>query len=227
MTSSGTFTFGVDTQQIDIVTDAYERCGISPDLLTANDLLTATRSLNFLFSDWSNDEINLWKIELETLPLVAGQATYTLDRNLVYIVNAAVRVTNGSDVTDYMLGAISRSEWLAQPNKDTEGQQPSQFYFERTLTPTVTVWPLPQDGTCTLLYYGMKTVEDAGTFLQTPDAPARWMEAICAGLAAKLAVKKAIDRVDMLKGEAAAAFARAYEADRERVPLRIAPGRFR
>jgi len=225
MTSSGTTTFGIDTEQLDIVTEAYERCGIAPDLLTAHDLDSARRSLNFLFSDWSNNEINLWKIEMSTQALVAGTNSYALDANLIYIVNAAIRVNDGVTTTDYPITAISRAEWLAQPSKTTQAARPSQFYLERTATPTVYLWPVPQDATCTLVYYGMRVMDDAGTFLQTPDAPQRWMEAIASGLAAKLAVKKAPDRVDLLKGEAGIAFDKAYSADRERVPLRISIGR--
>ena len=47
------------------------------------------------------------------------------------------------------------------------------------------------------------------------------MEAIASGLAAKLAVKFAPDRLVTLQQMADAAYSRAIAEDRERVPLRI------
>lgn len=224
MTSSGLNTFGVSTEQIDIITEMWERCGRTADSLSANDIDSARRSLNYLFSDWSNNEINLWKIELKTLALTTDTQSYTLDGNVIYIVQAATRTTDDDGVnTDLVISPISRAEYLALPNKAQDADRPTQYYLERTITPTLKVWPVADSNDVTLLYYAMETIEDAGTFLQTPDAPQRWMDAIAAGGAARLARKWAPDRVDGLVAEAAAAFDRAYSADRERVPMRIAP----
>ena len=54
MTTSGTYAFG-DIQQIDVITEAFERIGRNPASLSSNDIDSARRSLNFLFSDWSNN----------------------------------------------------------------------------------------------------------------------------------------------------------------------------
>ena len=220
MTTSGTYTFG-DSEQIDIVTEAFERVGRNPSSLSSQDIDSARRSINYLFSDWSNDGPNLWEIDLVSLPLVAGQQSYTLDAETVYIVQAATRTTSGGVNTDLVIQPISRAEYLALPNKAQSAARPTQFYFQRTSTPSVYVWPVPQSSGVTLLYYRMKIQQDAGSFTDSMDAPNRWMEAIASGLAAKLAVKFAPERLTYLQGLADQAYVRAKAEDRERVPLRI------
>ena len=220
MTTSGQYDFGT-SEQIDIITEAYERVGRNPSTLSSFDIDSARRSINYLFSDWSNDGPNLWEIDLVALPLVAGQQSYTLDEETVYIVQAATRTTAGGVNTDLVIQPISRAEYLALPNKAQAGARPTQFYFQRTSTPSLYVWPVPQDNSVTLLYYRMKIQQDAGAFTNSLDAPNRWMEAIASGLAAKLAVKFAPDRLSYLQGLADQAYTRAKAEDRERVPLRI------
>ena len=220
MPSSNSYDF-VDSEQIDIITEAFERVGRNPSTLSSQDIDSARRSINYLFSDWSNDGPNLWEIDLVALPLVAGQQSYTLDEETVYIVQAATRTTSGGINTDLMIQPISRAEYLALPNKAQTNARPTQFYFQRTSTPSLYVWPVPQDNTVTLLYYRMKIQQDAGAFTNSLDAPNRWMEAIASGLAAKLAVKFAPDRLSYLQGLADQAYVRAKAEDRERVPLRI------
>jgi hypothetical protein len=50
MTTSGTYNFGT-TEQIDIITEAYERVGRNPSSLASNDIDSARRSINYMFSD--------------------------------------------------------------------------------------------------------------------------------------------------------------------------------
>jgi len=220
MALSGTYAFGT-SEQIDIITEGFERIGRNPASLASQDIDSARRSLNYLFADWSNQGLNLWEVELVSLPLVALQEQYTLDVQTVYIVQAATRTTSGGINTDLVIQPISRAEYLALPNKAQDSARPTQFYFQRTSTPSLFVWPVPQSNDVTLLYYRMKIQQDAGAFTDSLDAPNRWMEAIASGLASKLAVKFAPDRVAMLQGMADKAYAIAAAEDRERVPLRI------
>lgn len=220
MTTSGSYAFGT-SEQIDIIDEAYERIGRNPATITSQDQLSATRSLNYLFSDWANNGPNLWEVELVSLPLVAGQREYTLDPQTVYILQVYTRTLSGGQTQDLMIQGISRAEYAAIPQKDQTGQRPTQFYFQRTITPSLFLWPVPQDSTVTLYYYRMKIQQDAGAPTDSLDIPNRWMEAIASGLAAKLAVKFAPDRLVVLQQMADAAYTRAIAEDRERVPLRI------
>jgi len=220
MTTSGTYTF-VDSEQIDIVTEAFERCGRNPASLSSQDIDSARRSINYLFSDWANDGPNLWEVDLVALPLVSGQREYVLDAETVYILQAYTRVTSGGVNNDIMIQPISRAEYAAIPNKSQSAPRPYQYYFQRTATPSLFLWQVPDNNNVTLYYYRMKIQQDAGAFTNALDANNRWMEAIAAGLAMKLATKFAPDRLPMLIPQYEAAYARAKAEDRERVPLRI------
>lgn len=222
MTTSGAYSFA-DSEQIDVITEAFERIGRNPATLTSNDIDSARRSLNFLFAEWANNGPNLWAIELVSLPLVALQQSYTLDASTIYITQAATRQVIGGVNNDLMMSPISRAEYFALSNKGLSGGRPTQFYLERTNPPTLKVWPVPQDASVTLLYYRMRTQQDAGAFINSLDAPGRLLEAIAAGLAAKLAVKFAPDRMQMLTEMAVNAYKAAITEDRERVPMRFTP----
>ena len=222
MTTSGTYLFQ-DLEQTDIITEAFERIGRDPASITSNDLDSARRSLNFMFSEWANNGPNLWKTELVSLPLNPLQESYTLPENLIYITQAATRALVGNFTQDLVINPISRAEYLALPNKAQTSYRPTQYYLERTNPPTLKVWPLPQDAGITLLYYAMRTQQDAGAFLNSLDAPGRLLEAIASGLAAKLAVKFAPDRAAMLTEMAVNAYRVAISEDRERVAFRLLP----
>jgi hypothetical protein len=220
MTTSGTYTFG-NTEQIDIITEAYERVGRNPATLSSNDIDSARRSINYMFSDWANNGPNLWAVDLQSITLTPGTLYYDLEPRTVSILQVYTRTLSGAQATDLMMSPISRAEYDAIPNKAQLGQRPFQYYFDRTITPRLYIWQAPQDTGITLFYHRMKIQEDAGDFTDSMDAPNRWMEAIAAGLAAKLSVKFAPDRLEFLQGLADGAYTRAAAEDREKVPLRI------
>ena len=220
MTTSGTYDFG-QSEQIDIITEAYERVGRNPATLSSNDIDSARRSINYMFSDWANNGPNLWAVDLQSITLVPGTLYYDLEPRTVSILQVYTRTLSGAQATDLMMSPISRAEYDAIPNKAQLGQRPFQYYFQRTITPRLYIWQAPQDVGITLFYHRMKIQEDAGNFTNSMDAPNRWMEAIAAGLAAKLAVKFAPDRLEFLQGLADGAYGRAAAEDREKVPLRI------
>lgn len=220
MTTSGTYSFGT-SEQIDIITEAFERVGRNPSTLAANDIDSARRSINYLFSDWANSGPNLWEVDLVTLPLTEDTQSYTLDVQTVYLLQVYTRTVSDGVNTDLLIQPISRAEYAALPNKAQRAARPTQFYFERTSTPSLYVWPVPDSGDVTLKYYRMKIQQDAGDFTNSLDAPNRWMEAIASGLAAKLAVKFAPDRLEWLERLATKAYDLAAAEDRERVPLRL------
>lgn len=222
MATSGTYAFG-RTEQVDVITEAFERIGRNPASLVSNDIDSARRSLNFMFSEWANNGPNLWAIELVTLPLIASQQSYTLDENTVYITQAATRQAVGGVDQDLMISPISRAEYFALTNKGLESGRPTQFYLERTNPPTLKVWPVPAAAGITLLYYRMRMQQDAGAYLNSLDAPGRMLEAIASGLAAKLAVKFVPERAAMLQEMAVNAYRAAIAEDRERLPIRFIP----
>ena len=123
-------------------------------------------------------------------------------------------------VQDRMMTAISRSEWMAMPNKNQTGQ-PTCFYWDRTIKPTLSLWPTPMPLTKTLFFTCTRMMEDAGDLLNQIQIPSRFYEALASGLAWKLAVKYVPEKAALLKSDYDAAFASASGEDTEDVPLRI------
>ena len=223
MTLSGTTNFGVATEQQSLIDEAYERVGREASTLSANDVESAIRSLSFLFTEWANRGVNLWKVSLISQPLTVGMMSFPLTSDDVDVLQVYRRQTNGGVTTDIMLSEISRAEYAAIPNKQQQGIGPSQYYFERTITPTMYIWQTPQDTTWTLWMYVMLMQNDPGKPTNTLDAPQRWFDAMASGLALRLAEKWAPERMQVLEQRADRAFSFAAAEDTEKVPLRIVP----
>jgi len=214
MATSGSRDFDLDVA--DIIEEAYERCGI--EVRTGYDSKTARRSLNLMFADWANRGLNLWTVKQGTQALTQGTATYTFTADYADLLEVVVRRSG----IDYELDRMSRGDYLTLPNKTTEGR-PSQYYFNRQVSPEITLWATPDNSTDTLVYYYVQRMDDADTMINTTDAPFRFLPCMVAGLAYYLAVKRAPDRIQLLKALYEEEFQRAADEDSDRVPLKLQP----
>jgi hypothetical protein len=218
MATSGSRDFDLDVA--DIIEEAYERCGL--EVRTGYDAKTARRSLNIMFSEWANRGVNLWTVKQATLTLTSGTATYNSANGLASPMNDILEVAIRRSGTDYEVDRISRGEYLNVPNKDTAGR-PSQFYFNRQTSPEITLWPVPENSTDQLVYYYITRIEDADTSQNTTDVPYRFLPCMVAGLAYYLSMKKAPERVQLLKAVYEEEFQRAADEDEDRVSLKLQP----
>ena len=214
MATSGSRDFDLDVAEI--IEEAYERCGI--ELRTGYDARSARRSMNLMFADWANRGLNLWTVKQATQALTQGTATYTFTADYTDLLDVVVRRSG----TDFELSRMSRSEYLNTPNKTTQGR-PSQFYYNRQVSPEVTLWPTPENSTDTLVYYYVQRIEDVDALVNTTDAPFRFLPCMVAGLAYYTAVKKAPERVQLLKNLYEEEFQRAADEDEDRVALKLQP----
>jgi len=218
MTTSGTRDFNIDVAEI--IEEAYERCGL--EVRTGYDARTARRSLNLMFADWANRGLNLWTVEQEILTLTQGQAQETLGADVVDILEMALR----RDGTDIEMERISRSDYLDFPNKTTQGR-PSQFYFDRSVEPVINLWQTPENSTDQLVFYYVRRIEDADQLTETTGIPFRFYPCMVAGLAYYRSMKRAPDRLQLLKAVYEEEFQRAAEEDEDRVSLMLVPdGRY-
>lgn len=214
MATSGTTSFELDVAEI--IEEAYERCGL--EARTGYDFKTARRSLNLMFADWANRGVNLWTVKQGTQALTAGTATYAFSSDYTDLLEVVIRRSG----VDYELSRMSRGEYLTLPNKTTQGR-PSQYFFNRQTIPEITLWATPDSSTDTLIYYYVKRIEDAATLVNTTDAPFRFLPCMIAGLAYYIAMKKAPDRIQLLKAVYEEEFQRAADEDEDRVPLKLQP----
>lgn len=127
-------------------------------------------------------------------------------------------------LNDTTITEISRYEWMTNPTKYQLGQ-PTSFWLNRQINPILTLWPVPTPQYNTLFYSRIQQIQDIGTLINTPDVPARFIDALSAETAFRLAVKNP-DKVDAnarrdLKAWADESFTLAAKEDTEHVPLRI------
>lgn len=219
MATSGTTVFNLDIDEI--ITEAYERCGLQ--VRAGYDLKTARRSLNLLFLDWANRGLNLWRIEQRTVSLSTGVNTYNLPTDTVDVLSAVVRFNNEGTTTDLTIDRISRAEYLHIPVKSQQAR-PCQYYVERTIQPKLYLYPTPDPSeTYTFVYYALRRIQDSGDYIDTADVDFRFLPCLAAGLAYYIAIKKAPDRVGMLKQFYEEEYARAAMEDRERASVYLVP----
>jgi hypothetical protein len=216
MATSGTTSFNITIDEA--VEEAYERCGVRTN--SGHDIKSARRSLNLLFSEWGNRGINLWKVKSETLTLVNGTATYNTPSDCNDVLEAVVTTTGGTQQT---LTKISRSEYIAIPNKTDTGT-PSQYYVNRQITPTISLYLAPDTSAVTnIFYYYLARIQDAGAYSNTTDMPFRFYPCMVSGLAFYLSQKIALDRVQMLKMLYEDELKRALDEDGQRTSVYITP----
>ena len=214
MTTSGSVDFDLDAAEI--IEEAYERCGL--EMRTGYDARTARRSMNIMLAEWANRGVNLWTVRQQTTTLTAGTATLTLTADVVSVLEAVIRRDN----TDFDLQLISRGEYLSIPNKTTTGR-PSQFYYSRLKVPEINLWPTPDSSSDQIVYYYMKRMEDFDTLKNTSDIPFRFLPCMVAGLAYYISLKRAPDKIQILKTLYEEEFQRALSEDQERTGLTLVP----
>jgi hypothetical protein len=218
MATSGTVAFRPNVEEI--ITEAFERCGIDTQTRTGNHAISARRSINLLFSEFANRGINYWTVTSNTLTLVSGTSSYALPAGTIDIMDAVVRDSSSS--TDTIINRITLQEYNQLPNKTSSGK-PSQFMIDRQYTPVIYLWQVPNTSTYSIVYWALNQQEDVNASNQDADIPYRWSDTICAGLASKLAIKYAPDKFQLLNEMYERSFSFAASSDNDGVSLRIQP----
>lgn len=181
------FTFAPSNGEF--VLSAYERIQVRGPSIAQEHMIVARREVNFMFAEWSSRGVNLWEVLRTQTALTQGTATYTIPSKTIMVLDASIVINLGTIAEDrrYIV-PISRSRYLALPNQLIQGP-PLVYWFDRTISPTITFWPVPDGGgPYTFDWMGYTQIQDANLAGgETPDTPARWYDAIVSGLAHRLA----------------------------------------
>jgi hypothetical protein len=187
MATSGAYTFNPGLGELTLY--AYNLIGVRNTAVLQEHMEAARMATNMMLARWSNQGVNLWAVDLQTVSLVQGTATYSVPTNTVMILDAYMTIDDGnSQPIDRLILPISRSEYASYPNKEQQGFT-TTYWFDRLLNPNVTLWPVP-DGTSAqyLKYYRVRRLQDSN--LQNGEQveiPYLWLEAFAYGLAYRLA----------------------------------------
>lgn len=222
MASSGTYSFELSNS--DILVSAYSRIGVRRTAMLAEHIRDGYRELNLALVTFANKQPNLWTSEQQTVALVAGTTTYTLPARSVMILSCFLRTGSGESQQDRICWPLSEMEYASMPNKNSQGF-PSTFWFNRQITPQISFYLTPDDAqTYTGYLQIVRQVQDANLAGgETPDLPYRWLDAVTAELAYRLARVYSPDKEQMRKADAMEAWAVAATQDVENVAMMIQP----
>jgi len=209
----------------EIVLNAFQRIQVRPTEIEQSHIHTATMELNLLQAKMSSRMPNLWNIDLQALPLTQGVATYSLPAETLMVTDAYVRTGSGQQTVDRMIFPISRTEYAAITNKQSQAT-PNQFWFDRLISPTITFYQVPDgNGPYTVYYYRVRQIQDAtlpnGYNVEIPYV---WLDALASGLAYRLSRIYAPQLEQQRKADAEEAWQLAAGQDVENVGLAIVPG---
>ena len=223
MATSGTYNFNPSLGELTLY--AYNLIGVRNTAVLQEHMEAARMASNMMLARWSNQGVNLWAVDLISVPLVQGQATYSVDANTVMILDAYMEIDNGNgQPIDRIILPISRTEYASYPNKEQQGFT-TTYWFDRLLSPTVTLWPVPDGSSAQYLkYYRVRQLQDSNLQNgQQVEIPYLWMEAFAYGLAQRLAMIWAPDRVVALKPIADESYMIAAEQNVEQAQQYISP----
>lgn len=221
MTSTGTYAYSPSFASL--VLTAFGRIGMRRTEVQAEHMADADQECNLVNVEFSNKLPNLWRRELYEQELTAEDGEYTLPARMMAIQAAYLTKDDGDTALDTIIWPLSGAEYAALPNKDQTGV-PVSYFYNRQVTPTITLWPIPDSTfTYTLKLAIFSQIQDANlTAGYTPDLPFRFFDAFVANLAYRLARIYKPDLEDKRKMDAEAAWAVAAREDQEDVPIMIA-----
>jgi len=203
------------------IEEAFERCGL--EFRTGYDGVTARRSLNLLLADWANRGLNQWTVTNSTTTLTEADEHLDLSTSTIDVLDVVIRRTDGSTTTDISMEQVSRSEYWNIPNKSTKAR-PTQWFLDKQITPRLYIWPASENSTDQLIINRLVRIQDANASINTMDMPFRFYPCLAAGLAYYISLKRAPERVQVLKGIYEEEFQRAADQDSSRASFKVSPG---
>lgn len=223
MATSNTYTFNPSLGEI--VLYSFNMIGIRNTSLLQEHMESSRMASNMMLASWSNQGVNLWAVDLVTVPLVNDQKTYSVDGNTVMILDAYIQSDMTGEDIDRIILPVSRTEYASYPNKDQRGF-PTIYWFDRLISPTVTLWPVPyaSSGNQTLKYYRVRRLQDSNLQNgQNVEVPYLWLDAFATNLAMRLAMIWAPDKMQILKPLADEAYQIAASQNIEQAQQYISP----
>lgn len=183
----------------ELVLHAFNMIGVRPTAILQEHMQSARIAANLLLGRWSGQTPNLWSVDLQTVDIIPGQPTYTVLPNTVAILDAYIVQGSGPQAINRVILPISRTEYASYPNPQQIGSV-TTFWFDRLLSPTITLYYNPDDTQTQLCYYRVRQAMDANfTSGQQVEIPYYWVEAFAFGMAYRLAIVWAPEKAMGLK----------------------------
>lgn len=95
--SSGSYSFQSIKAEL-IIRKAYELIGIPLSMVTSDQYDSAKNAINFILTDWFNQNVNLWTQKNDYINLTAGQSQYSLPSNIQTVTQCFLRNSTRQNV---------------------------------------------------------------------------------------------------------------------------------
>lgn len=124
------------------------------------------------------------------------------------------------------LARLNRNDYWSLPNKQFPSQRALQYWFDRTIEPSMYIWPVPNNDFQMFQLIVEKQMEDVGSLTDQIYVPDRWISCVQKQLSHSMSLQLPnvdMTRVQYLEGQAQRAFLQASEEDRDRSPIYLQP----
>jgi len=127
-TTSGLYTYNTPQNRL-LIDDAYERCGIVPQLLSDEQLRAASRTANLILQSYPNRGLNLWLRRTAMLALIPYQAQYNLPLYTLDVLEMTLRrsVRNLSGTAYSSAGGVAANAFDGNPATACTQNAPNGF----------------------------------------------------------------------------------------------------
>jgi hypothetical protein len=115
---------------------------------------------------------------------------------------------------------------LARLNKQFPSVRSLQYWFDRTIEPSMYLWPVPNNDFQMFQLVVEKQMEDVGSLTNQIYVPDRWLPCVQAQLSHKLSMQLPnvdINRITYLEAQANKLFQQASDEDRDKSPIYLQP----
>ena len=126
---------------------------------------------------------------------------------------------------DINMSLLNRDDYANMPNKRFSGT-PRQYWFDRQLTPTMVLWPVPNSAFSLIYCITHRHIEDVGAMSNTLNIPQRWFDPVVWNLAymSILELKGAdMQRFPLIEKMKDLSLLDASVEDRDKGPIMITP----
>ena len=120
----------------------------------------------------------------------------------------------------------NRDTYMALNAKSQTGRPSTNYFFEKKLTPSLTLWPVPNNDLDHLTLYVHRQSQDVGKLTEQIEIPQRWLDGIIWMLAARLCFElPAVDPslMQMIVGMADKQELEAEQAESDGLPIYLQP----
>jgi hypothetical protein len=180
-------TYGFEPSLGELTLYSFNLAGVRQTALTQSHMASALMAANLINGRWSAMGVNLWSVDLQTIQLVPGNATYSVPRNTVAILDAYATRGQGAGLRNRPLVPISRTEFASYSNPNQPGAV-SVYWYDQLLAPSITLYMCPDGTDDSLSYYRLRQMQDSQLVnAASPELPFYFLEAYAYALGQRLA----------------------------------------